>query len=390
MSEGLPILLMLSKILIIGDKQENSLPLREFLAAHDFRCDLLIQDFDKGPVELDKNVDADLIVVDNLDSKTDKNQHILCIADQCQKSGIPLLMIIETPFPGIDELINLDSLVFDYLTKPFDYAIVLQRVRILTQLARQKAHGKIENTEGITHKDSIMPDYIASMSHDLRNQLHGILSFSNFGIKKIEEKNATEEKLKHYYMSVKDSGTRLLNLLNNILDLAKLESGRLQFKMEERNLVTVVNGVIAELFPRLSQRGLTVRLTETEKNALVDLDAKLLGQAIKNLFHHVMSTAASDDVIDAEISKVDKTGEKSDDESSQMIMFSLKDHNASNAGPEVKKYLELALKPDDKTSDDRGLSLTISKMIIDRHQGHLWAEAAEDGGVTIHFVVPGK
>ena len=233
-----------------------------------------------------------------------------------------------------------------------------------------------------------MPDYISSMSHDLRNQLHGILSYSNFGIKKIEENKATEEKLKHYYASIRDSGTRLLNLLNNIVDLAKLESGRMPVKMQERNLTIVVKGIIAELYPKLSELGMTITLAETATEATAEIDAILLGQAIKNLFLQVMTNSSGNEKILTEVSIEDQNSENSDGR--PRVKFSLRDKSAHYAEKNVAAYFDLALNPDDKAGDDRGLGLTISRMIIEIHKGRLWAEACPEGGVDVYFVIPGK
>ena len=237
-------------------------------------------------------------------------------------------------------------------------------------------------------KKSIMPDYIASMSHDLRNRLHGILSFSNFGIKKIEENRATDEQLKHYYSNIKESGTRLLILLNNIVDLAKLESRRMPIALQERNLKKVLKGVIAELYPTLSQPELSINLVETELEATAEIDSRLLGQAIKNLFIQVMTNSSAGDIIEAEVSMVDQNTEKSDN--APMVKFRLRDQNADHSDEAVNRYFNLMLNPDDKAGDDRGLGLTISKMIVEMHRGRLWAEASPGGGVDVCFVIPWK
>ena len=239
-------------------------------------------------------------------------------------------------------------------------------------------------------KKSILPDYMASMSHDLRNRLHGILSFSNFGIKKIDENKATEEKLKHYYTNIKESGTRLLNLLNNIVDLAKLESGRVIVTLEERNLTIVVNGVIAELYPLLSQQEISINLSEPDAEAMAEIDSKLLGQAIKNLFMQVVTNSSASDIIEAEVSIDNQNSEKSGDNDLPMVQFSLNDSNADHSEKAIEKYLDLALNLVDKAGDDRGLGLTISKMIIEMHQGRIWAEAGSAGGVDVCFVLPKK
>ena len=73
-------------------------------------------------------------------------------------------------------------------------------------------------------------EFLANMSHELRTPLHGILSFSSFGLRKLE--NADREKLGEYFSRIHQSGETLLTLVNNLLDLSKLEAGRMEFSIE--------------------------------------------------------------------------------------------------------------------------------------------------------------
>ena len=72
------------------------------------------------------------------------------------------------------------------------------------------------------------------MSHELRTPLHGILSFASFGL--LKAATAPPEKLRDYFQHIDQSGQVLLSLLNNLLDLAKLEAGRMTFEWASTDL----------------------------------------------------------------------------------------------------------------------------------------------------------
>ena len=88
-------------------------------------------------------------------------------------------------------------------------------------------------------------DFLANMSHELRTPMHGILSFSNFGITKYNK--VDNEKLKSYFENIYQSGNRLLNLLNSLLDLAKLEAGKEEFHFNKSDINLIAHSVKNEL-----------------------------------------------------------------------------------------------------------------------------------------------
>ncbi len=108
----------------------------------------------------------------------------------------------------------------------------LQRAHVLLQQERDRA------LEGIRIKN----EFLANISHELRNPLHGILSFANLGIHRIDQ--TKPERLRHYFTKILSSGNGLLALLNDLLDLAKLEAGKMTFDFQPCDL-----GMLSEAYP---------------------------------------------------------------------------------------------------------------------------------------------
>src|SRR4029079_13928204 len=81
-------------------------------------------------------------------------------------------------------------------------------------------------------------EFLANMSHELRTPLHGILSFARFGVQRSDK--AEREKLLTYFHRIETSGNTLLRLLNDLLDLSKLEAGAMNLDLERVGLNTIV------------------------------------------------------------------------------------------------------------------------------------------------------
>jgi len=146
-----------------------------------------------------------------------------------------------------DALIQITELNASLEQKVYDRTESLEDVN--TELEKQKDELKRhkDNLEDIVHektKDLVLAkeaaemanrsksDFLANMSHELRTPMHAILSFAKFGL--IKYNKVDREKLKGYFENISQSGTRLLSLLNALLDLAKLETGKEDLKFNKR------------------------------------------------------------------------------------------------------------------------------------------------------------
>jgi signal transduction histidine kinase len=108
-----------------------------------------------------------------------------------------------------------------------------QLLRDITARERIEAN-LIQATEAAEAATQTKSEFLANMSHELRTPLHGILSFAGFVLKRAS--TATPEKLRDYFQQIDQSGRTLLTLLNDLLDLAKWEAGRMPCELRRVNL----------------------------------------------------------------------------------------------------------------------------------------------------------
>ena len=97
----------------------------------------------------------------------------------------------------------------------------------------------------LTSKNRILIIFLSNMSHEIRTPMHQILSFSQFGVSKINKENS--EKLWHYFFKIGDVGGQLISLLDSILDLSKLESGKMDYEMSRKDLKQIIGTISKNL-----------------------------------------------------------------------------------------------------------------------------------------------
>jgi signal transduction histidine kinase len=101
-----------------------------------------------------------------------------------------------------------------------------------------------EQTTAAEAANRAKSEFLANMSHELRTPLHSILSFASFGVKRYT--TTPPDKLGYYFTMIQQSSTTLLALLNDLLDLAKLEAGKMTFDFQPTNLGVLITAVADE------------------------------------------------------------------------------------------------------------------------------------------------
>ncbi|MBT4638765.1 MAG: PAS domain S-box protein, partial [Deltaproteobacteria bacterium] len=124
-------------------------------------------------------------------------------------------------------------------------------------------------------------DFLANISHELRTPMQGILGFSDLGIKRLGL--VSRDKLKNYFTEIATSGSRLLNLINNLLDLTKLDAGKEDYDFTQENLSNLVKIIINEFIPLAEDKSITIEFQNPELNASAEVDAEKALQVLRNL-----------------------------------------------------------------------------------------------------------
>jgi len=268
----------------------------------------------------------------------------------------------------------------DYLVKgnSLEYLLVrtIQYSLERKSVKQQLLESEIAKREAETANQA-KSEFLANMSHELRTPLHSILGFASFGIKKYD--SAKPEKLLDYFSRIKQSGKTLLELLNDLLDLAKLESRKLKFVFEPTNLALLVNSVTNEFDTMLSEKNLAVQHEVSNFNEQVTLDAEKIKQVLRNLLNNAIKFSPDGGAIDVAIGRTDNS-----------VRVSVRDQGPGIPPDELESVFDKFMQSS-KTmtgAGGTGLGLAICQEIVAAHKGRIWAENRPEGGAVFSFEIP--
>ncbi len=219
--------------------------------------------------------------------------------------------------------------------------------------------------------------FLAKMSHELRTPMHGILGFAKLGMQKVN--SANKAKLSDYFREIYGSGKRLLSMLNDLLDLSKLEAGKMDFDFNETIIAELVSIVLGEVEALLEEKGIDVDFHPSEQNRKIILDSNKIMQVIRNLMTNAIKFSRPNSKLEIEINNNDKD-----------VQFSVIDYGIGIPQDELKtifhRFYQSSLNPPD--SGGTGLGLSICQEIIQAHKGNIWAENNPKGGSIFRFTLP--
>lgn len=219
--------------------------------------------------------------------------------------------------------------------------------------------------------------FLANMSHELRTPLHGILSFAGFGIR--ERANASPDQLLEYFQRIHQSGQTLLVLLNDILDLAKLESGTTTFECRRADLGELIRSVSEEFGSLTTERHLTLEWVGPETRIEVAIDAEKVKQVVRNLLSNAVKFSPEGGTIAISMRYARNTA-----------VVSVRDEGPGVPEDELDAVFgKFVQSSRTKTgAGGTGLGLAICRQIVTAQKGRIWAENNTGGGAKFSFELP--
>ena len=224
-------------------------------------------------------------------------------------------------------------------------------------------------------------EFLANMSHELRTPLHGILSFGRLGVARLE--TASKEKISTYFQQVVTSGEVLLHLLNDLLDLSKLEAGHMELNLELTDLNERIDAQVSAVHGIAIDKQITLEIRQADDRPLpkIFVDSNHIDKVIRNLLSNALKFSPENSRVDIE-TRVDKThvvirvldeGPGVPDEECDSIFdkFTQASSTKSNAG-------------------GTGLGLSISRELVLQHDGSIRMKNRPDGGAEFEIRLPLK
>ena len=222
-------------------------------------------------------------------------------------------------------------------------------------------------------------EFLASMSHELRTPLNAILGFSEV----LSERMFGEinDRQAEYLSDILESGRHLLSLINDILDLSKIEAGRMELEPAEFDLKDAVENAMSLVRERAHRRGIAFQRTIDDNVGLIRADERKVKQVLLNLLSNALKFTPEGGEIHVRAELRDG-----------MAQISVTDSGVGIAPEDQEAVFEefRQVGKAEKKAEGTGLGLAISRKFIELHGGRIWVKSQVGTGSTFAFTLPLK
>jgi len=257
------------------------------------------------------------------------------------------------------------------LLKTFaDQAVIaIENVRLFKELEAANR----ELAAASQHKS----EFLANMSHELRTPLNAIIGFSEV----LSEKMFGElnEKQEEYSKDIHASGQHLLSLINDILDLSKIEAGRMELELTEFDLPTAIENALTLVRERAGRRSIALQTNIDNRVGQIQADERKVRQVVLNLLSNAIKFTPEGGRID--LGAVPKDG---------FVEVFVSDTGIGIASEDQEKVFEefRQVGAAAKKVEGTGLGLTLCRKFVELHGGKIWVNSQVGVGSTFTFTIP--
>jgi two-component system sensor histidine kinase/response regulator len=360
-------------VLLVDDTKENINVLRKTLDPEGYNLGVALNG--EKALELVTKLRPDLILLDIMMPGIDGFETCRRIKENPETKDIAIIFI--TAKNETEDIVKGFSLgAVDYINKPFRQEEVLSRVRNHINLVRLNRKILKQNDE-LKELNDIKNKFLNVTTHDLRGSLTTINGYLDLFL--LDGMEISPQEGKELISLMKESSDGMLHLVNNLLDVATVESG-------EINLVLQANPIFTLLKQKLEVQKIVAKKKEIEVNAnLEDVGNAIFdSQRVIQVFDNLVSNAIkySDNNSKILVSLIGGNG---------FAKVSVKDSGPGISESELENIFSAFSNKRRRNGNNQngsGLSLLISKKIIEAHKGKLTVESSENSGTEFSFTVP--
>ena len=221
-------------------------------------------------------------------------------------------------------------------------------------------------------------EFLANMSHELRTPLNAIIGFSEV----LQERLFGElnDKQAEYTDDILSSGRHLLSLINDILDLSKVEAGRMELDLTKFDLPLAIDNALTLIRERATRHGIKLHYSVDDRVGEITGDERKIKQILLNLLSNAVKFTAEGGRVDVDASLADGA-----------VEISVSDNGIGIAKEDQEAIFEEFRQAGGNYAQKRegtGLGLTLTKRFVELHGGKIWVESEAGKGSTFTFTLP--
>jgi PAS domain S-box-containing protein len=235
----------------------------------------------------------------------------------------------------------------------------------------------VKAKENAEESDRLKSAFLANMSHEIRTPMNGILGFSEL----LKEPNLNGEEQQKYIRIIEKSGARMLNIINDIVDISKIEAGLMKIDKKESNINDQIEYIYTFFKPEVETKGLKLsfKTSLTAKEAIINTDREKLYAIFTNLVKNAIKYTEKGSI---ELGYIVKNN---------FLEFYVKDTGIGIPANRQEAIFERFIQADISDLQARqgaGLGLAITKSYIEMQGGKIWVVSEEGIGSCFYFTLP--
>ena len=274
----------------------------------------------------------------------------------------------------------LDSTFIPFMdanNKPFQYLAIRYDVSEIKNAEEEIIKAK----EHAEENDRLKSAFLANMSHEIRTPMNGILGFTNL----LKDINLSREDQQEYIKIIDESGIRLLSIINDIIDISKIESKQMKVFISETNINEQIESIYNFFKPEVTNKGLDFSFENglSTNEAFIDTDSGKVYATLINLVKNSIKFCDKGNI---------NFGYKlKDNNGTSELEFYVKDSGIGIPNDRLKAIFDRFIQAD--ISDKRafqgaGLGLSISRAYVEMLGGKIWVESEVGIGSSFYFTIP--
>ncbi|NWJ48283.1 MAG: response regulator [Chloroflexi bacterium] len=260
-------------------------------------------------------------------------------------------------------------------------AIAIENNHLFTSLAR---------IEALREADRLRREFVSTVSHELRTPLTSIKGYATTLLRNDVSWNA---KAGHDYLNIiSEECDKLMELIDNILEVSKIEVGVLRVNPEPLQLIEVLERAVSEAKQRHPQLLIQIIAPPNEELPFVMADPRRIIQVLRNLINNAVKFSGEDSLVKISFETIHLDNAEETQEKQGMVHITIEDKGVGLRSEDLNRIFERFFRVDNgiaRKTEGTGLGLAICRGIVEAHRGKIWAESeGPDKGSKFHFTLP--